>query len=81
LRKETKSNQIKIELRLGDHRLEVDAALLFLLEDDVWRFLVQPDPETLQLLLDQLLVLQRLQNIQDNKDERTSTSDCDDLKF
>ena len=75
------THHFRIQLRLGDHRLQVDAALLLLLEDDVRRILVEPDPEALQLLFDQLLVLERLQNVQNDEDQGTRSGDGDDLKF
>lgn len=53
---------------------EVDASFVLLLEADVGRFLVEADAESLQLMLDQLLVSQRLQNIQDNQDQIAGTS-------
>lgn len=48
-------------------RSEVDASFVLLLEADVGRFLVEADPEALQLVLDQLLVSERLQNVQNNQ--------------
>lgn len=53
---------------------KVDASFVLLLEADVGRFLVEADAESLQLMLDQLLVSQRLQNIQDNQDQIAGTS-------
>lgn len=48
-------------------RREVDASFVLLLEADVGRLLVEADPEALQLVLDQLLVSERLQNVQNNQ--------------
>lgn len=53
---------------------EVNASFVLLLEADVGRFLVEPDTEALQLVLDQLLVSERLQNIQDDQDQVAGTS-------
>lgn len=40
---------------------------------------VQTDSESLQLLLNELLVLQRLQNVENDEDERASPGHCYDL--
>lgn len=55
-------------------RGEVDASFVLLLEADVGRFLVEADPEALQLVLDQLLVPERLQDVQDDEDQVAGTS-------
>lgn len=55
-------------------RGEVDASFVLLLEADVGRFLVEADAEALQLVLDQLLVSERLQNVQDDQDQVAGTS-------
>ena len=72
-------NHFVVQLRLCDHGLQVDSSLLLLLEDDIWRILVEPDAEALQLLFDQPLVLQRLQDVEHDEDQRTGSSDGDDL--
>lgn len=53
---------------------EVDASFVLLLEADVGGFLVEADAEALQLVLDQLLVSERLQNVQDDQDQVAGTS-------
>ena len=58
---------------------QVDASFVLLLEADVGRFLVQSDPEPLQLLLDESLVLQRLEDIQHDEDEATRSRHSYDL--
>ena len=62
-------DQIKVELGLRDHDLQVDPPLVLLLEDDVGRCLVHPDAKALQLVLQDLLVPKRLQHVQHNKDD------------
>lgn len=53
-------DQIHVQLGLGTHGLQVQPPLLLSLEDDVGRCLVEPDSESLELLFNELLVLQRL---------------------
>ncbi len=74
-----RADEVEVELALRDERLEVDAALVLLAEDDVWRFLVEPDPVALQLSLDDPLVPERLENVQDDEDEAAGPGDGDDL--
>ena len=77
--KEFRFYHFVVQLRLCDHGLQVDSSLLLLLEDDIWRILVEPDAEALQLLFDQPLVLQRLQDVEHDEDQRTGSSDGDNL--
>lgn len=53
---------------------EVDASFVLLLEANVGRSLVEADSEALQLVLDQLLVSERLQDVQDDQDQVAGTS-------
>ena len=62
-------DSVQVQLRLWNHGLHVDPSLVLLLEDDVGRVLVQPDPEALQLPLQDLLVPEGLQNVEDDEDE------------
>lgn len=55
---------------------EVDSALVFLLEANIWWFLVEPDTKTFQLMFNELLVSERLQNVQDDQDKVASASNC-----
>ena len=48
---------------------QVDPALVFLAVVDVGWLLVEPDSEALQFPFDDLLVLQRLQDVQDDEDQ------------
>ena len=48
---------------------EVDASLVLPLIADVGRLLVQPDAEPLQLVFDELLVAQRLQDVEHDEDQ------------
>lgn len=57
----------------------VQPALVLLPESDVWRLLVTPDAEALQLGLDDPLVRQRLVHIEHNEDEMTGLCNGDDL--
>lgn len=45
----------------------------------VGRLLVQPQPKSFQLVLQQLLVLQRLEHVQDYEDQTAGAGHCDDL--
>lgn len=56
-----------------------DAALVLFLEDDVWWLLVDSDPKPFQFGLDNLLVCQRLVDIQNNENEVAGFGDSDDL--
>lgn len=58
---------------------DIDTALVFLLEDNVWRLLIDPDAEALELALDDLFICQRLVDIQHDEDEITRLGDCDNL--
>ena len=60
--------------------LEVDAALVLPLEDDVGRLLVHPDAEPLELGLQDLLVAERLQHVQHDEDEVGGASHGDNLE-
>ena len=58
---------------------DVDATLVLSLEDDVWGLLVEPDTETLELILDLASMGERLDHIENDEDARASSSDTDNL--
>lgn len=70
---------VQVELGLGDGGVEVDASLVLPPEVDVGRRFVQPDAEALQLVLQQLLVVQRLQDVQHHEDQVAGAGHGDDL--
>ncbi len=55
---------------------EVDSALVFPLVANIWWLLVESDAKTFQLVFNELLVSERLQNVQDDQDEVASASNC-----
>lgn len=55
---------------------EVDSALVFLLVANIWWLLVESDAKTFHLVFNELLVSERLQNVQDDQDEVASASNC-----
>jgi hypothetical protein len=57
----------------------VDTALFLLSENDGWWLFVETDTETFQFTFNDLFVAQGFQDVQDNKNERASTSDSYDL--
>ena len=42
-------DEVSVQLRLRDHGLQVKAALLFPLENNIWRGLVEPNSKPFQL--------------------------------
>lgn len=50
-------------------RVEVDATLLLLLKVDVRRLFVETDAKSFEFLLNNALVLQRLEHVQHNQNE------------
>ena len=56
-----------------------DAALGLLLEHELGRVLVEADPEALELVLDFLLVGERLERVEDEQDQVAGARDADDL--
>lgn len=57
----------------------VDPSLLLLLEADIGRFLVESNPEPLQLSLDDPLVLQRFEDVEDDENEAAGPRHCNHL--
>jgi len=62
-----------------DSARDVDTTLVLFLEDNIRWFLVYPNSETFQLVLDDLLIGQGLIHIEDNEDEMASLGDGDNL--
>lgn len=58
---------------------DIESALIFLLEDNIWRALIDPDAETFQLLLYDTLICKRLVDIQDNEYQVAGFCDRNDL--
>ena len=73
-------DQVKVELGLGHHDLQVDPPLVLLLEDDVGGCLVHPDPKALQLILQDLFVPKRLEHVQYNEDDVSCPGDGNNLE-
>ena len=67
--RENRLDQVQIQFRLLHHGLKVDPAFVFLLENDVRRGFIEPDPKSLQLLLDDLFVSERFEDVQYNEDK------------
>lgn len=72
-------DNVQIELRLRDERLQVDTAFLLPSQPNVGRLLVESNSKSFQLALNNLLVLQRFENVQDDEDETARTSDSNNL--
>mmetsp|Transcript_35064 Transcript_35064/g.88587 ORF Transcript_35064/g.88587 Transcript_35064/m.88587 type:complete len:231 (-) Transcript_35064:217-909(-) len=58
--------------------VQLDSSLVVPLEVHVWLLLVEADPEPVQLLLDKLLVRDRLGSVKDNQDKRARSCSSDD---
>lgn len=56
-----------------------DTAFVLLLENDVWRLLVDPDSESLQFVLDDPLVRQRLVDVENDEDKVAGLCDSNNL--
>ena len=63
---------VQVELAIGRHHLQVDAALLLSLEVNIRRLLVEPNAEAFQLVLQYLLVQQRPKHVEHNKNQAAS---------
>lgn len=61
-------DRVQIQFGLGNGCGQIDAALVLAPVIDVRRFLVQANAEALQLVLEQFLVVQRLQDVQHHED-------------
>lgn len=58
---------------------DADATLVFLLEDNVWRILVDSDTKALELVLDDSLVSEGLVDVEDNEDKMARLGHRNDL--
>lgn len=63
----------------GNGVRNADATFVFLLEDNVWRILVDSDTKALELVLDDSFVSERFIDVEDNEDKMTRLSNSDDL--
>ena len=66
---------IMIYVRERNSVRDRNATLVFLADSDGWWFLVEPDPETFQLCLDDGFVAERLEHIEHDEDEVTCPRD------
>lgn len=67
---------VRIHIRQWDSIGDGDPSLVFLLNCDVRRFLVESDTEPFQFLFDDLFIAEGFEDVENNKDEVTSTSNC-----
>ena len=58
---------------------DADATFVFLLEDNVWRILVDSDTEALELVLDDSFVSEGFVDVEDNEDKMARLGNSDDL--
>ena len=56
-----------------------DAPFVFLLEDNVWRILVDADTEAFEFVLDDSFVSEGLVDVEDNEDKMAGLGNCNDL--
>ncbi len=71
--------QVTVQLALGHHGLQVDAALFLLLKDNIRRVFVEPDAESFEFFLNDALVLQRLQDVQNDEYQGACSCNSNDL--
>lgn len=62
-----------------DRVRDADATLVFLLEDNVWRILVDSDTETLELVLDDSFVSEGFVDVEDNENKMARLGNSNDL--
>lgn len=60
----------RLELEIGTH-----TALIPLFDHDLRPILVQPDPESIQLVLQDREIVQRLEDVEDDEDEVAGSGD------
>ena len=58
---------------------DADATFIFLLEDNVWRILVDADPEAFQFVFDDSFVSKGFVDVKNNEDEMARLSNSNDL--
>ena len=71
----------KRRLNDGDayHDLQVDSTFLFSLEVNVGRSFVESDAEAFELVLEDLLVNERLEDVQNDENQAACSGNCNDL--
>jgi len=74
-----RNHGLGIQRCLRHERLVVNPSFILLSEHDARRFLVQPNPEPVQLALDQNFVGGRLGDVEDDEDDVAGTSGGNDL--
>lgn len=62
-----------------DRVRDADATLVFLLEDNVWRILVDSDTKTLELVLDDSFVSEGFVDVEDNENKMARLGNSNDL--
>ena len=72
-------DRVQVQLRVLRRARQRDAAALLLAEADGRRPLVEPDPEPLELVLDQALVRERLEAVEHDQDQVAGPRRRDDL--
>ena len=70
---------VGVKVRVLDHGLKVDTALVFTPKLDVGGVLVQADPEAFQLVLDLLLVSDWFHRVEDDQDQVAGAGGTDHL--
>ena len=58
---------------------DADATFVFLLEDNIWRILVDADPEAFEFVLDDSFVSEGFVDVKDNEDKMARLSNSNDL--
>ena len=58
---------------------DADATFVFLLEDNIWRILVDADPEAFQFVFDDSFVSEGFVDVKDNEDKMARLSNSNDL--
>ena len=58
---------------------DANTTFVFLLEDNVWRILVDADTEAFEFVLDDSFVSERFVDVEDNKDKMAGFGNSDNL--
>lgn len=61
------------------HNIQIDSTFLLFPKADIWRFFVEPDSEAFQFVLEQFLVLKRLEDVENDEDQTAGASDSNNL--
>ena len=67
------------DMRQRNGICDADATFVFLLEDNVWRILVDSDTEALELVLDDSFVSEGFVDVEDNEDKMACLGNSNDL--